>query len=369
MQPIDYIEHENLVGFYPVSERSALPFDMFASSFLMITLYNEYLVHKKDKHERYRASQSINYTAGFLHKPMINFYSLALKKILADKYPQLKFKEHKFEYIATVDVNEAFAYRGKGFMPNFKGFARSLFLSNFKEAMGRYRVLTGRKKDPFDTFDDLIDTCKKYAIKTKFFFQVGNKTRLDKNTAHTYEPFRELIKKVSEKSDVGINLSYGSHASLNVMEEEIGRLEYITGLKIESNRFHYLRFTLPTTYIVLSAVGITEDYSFGYATRSGFRAATCSPFYLYNLAKDEQTNVKIYPFAFMDTTLAHYNKLSARESLEKILQIMKWVKQAEGPFIGVWHNTSFVETGVWQGWKNVFDSVAEQASILTEKSE
>ena len=71
----------------------------------------------------------------------------------------------------------------------------------------------------------------------------------------------------------------------------------------------------------------------------------------------------------MDTTLAHHNKLSARHSLEKILQVMTWVKEVEGPFIGLWHNSSFTETGVWRGWKNVFDTVAKEAAAITEPRE
>jgi hypothetical protein len=369
MQPIEYVEYENMVGLYPVSKESDLPFDLFASSFAMLSRYNEYLLHKKDKYDRYRASQSVNYAAGFLDKPMVNYYGLHLKKMLSAKFPQLKFKENKFEYIATFDVDMAYSYIGKGLKVNLGGFARSILLSNFREARDRYQVLFRNKKDPFDTFDELLDTCKRYAIKTKFFFQVGNRSKLDKNISHRFEPFRDIIRRVAEKSEIGIHLSFMSHISEDVMAEEIRRLEFITGLKITSNRFHYLRFTLPNSFISLGRLGIKEDYSFGYATRVGFRAATCTPFYFFNLVKNERSNIKIYPFAFMDTTLAHHNKLRARHSLEKILQVMSWVKEVEGPFIGLWHNSSFTEQGVWKGWKNVFETVAKEAAAITELRE
>jgi hypothetical protein len=153
------------------------------------------------------------------------------------------------------------------------------------------------------------------------------------------------------------------------MEEEIQRLEFITGLKITSNRFNYLRFTMPASFVSLGRIGITDDYSMGYATRSGFRAGTCSPFYFFNLLKNERTNLKLHPFAFMDTTLARYNKLGTKDSLEKILLMMKWVKEVEGPFVGIWHNNSFIDTGIWKGWENVFEAVAREASALTEKGE
>ena len=369
LQPIDFIKLEDMIGFYPVSKASAMPFDMFASTFVMISRYNEYLLHKKDKYDRYRASQSTNYIGGFLGKPMINYYALHLKKLLVAKFPALLFKKNKFEYTATVDVDMAYAYRGHGANANFKGFAKSMLMSDFADVKQRWRVLFRNKKDPYDTFDEILETCENYGVKTKFFFLVGNQSSLDQNVVHTYEPFKKLIKDVAKQSDIGIHLSFMSHISNEAMEEEIKRLEYISEEKITSNRFHFLRFTLPASYISLSKIGITEDYSFGYATRIGFRAATCTPFYFFNLFKNERTNIKIYPFAFMDTTLAQYNKIGSRESLAKILQIMKWVKEVEGPFIGAWHNSSFAETGIWKGWKEVFETVAKEAAALTEHSE
>ena len=149
------------------------------------------------------------------------------------------------------DVDMAYSYLGKSLKVNMGGFARSFILSNFREFRERFQVLFRNKKDPFDTFDELLGVCKKYAIKTKFFFQVGNRSKLDKNISHRYGPFREIIKKVASVSEVGIHLSYMSHISEAVMEEEIRRLQFITGKKIVANRFHYLRFTLPASYISL----------------------------------------------------------------------------------------------------------------------
>ncbi len=369
LQPIDFINYENLVGFYIVSKRSDLPFDMFASSFSMLSRYNEYLIHKKDKYDRYRAGQSTNFMAGFLNKPMVNYYALKLKKLLAARFPELKFKQNKFEYIATFDVDMAYAYRGRGWKTNLRGFGRSLLVSNFREVINRYRVIFGNKKDPYDTFEYILATCKRYAVKTKFFFLVGNKSGLDKNISHTHEGFRHLIQEVASRSEIGIYLSFMSHISNDVMEEEIQRLEFITGVKIDSNRFNYLRFTMPASFISLNRIGITQDYSMGYATRSGFRAGTCSPFCFFNLLKNERTNLKLHPFAFMDTTLARYNKLGSRESLEKILLMMRWVKEVEGPFIGIWHNNSFIDSGIWRGWGTVFETVAREAAALTDKGE
>ena len=366
-QPITFCEHGKLVGFYLVSEKSSIPFDFFASAFFMLSCYNEYLPSKKDKYERYRSSQSMNYKAGFLEKPMVNNYAIYLRKILFEKFPSLVFKQNKFDYVATFDVDMAYSYLGKGFNTNLGGIVRSFLMSDFKDIRNRLLVLSGKKRDPFDTFDYLLKVCSENQIKTIFFFLLGDKSRFDKNIPFDNEKFRQLIKHISQSSEVGIHLSYKSHVSKDVMKMEMERLEEIIGEKIFRNRYHYLRFQISHSYLRLMKVGITEDYSLGYAPRAGFRAGTCSPFYYFNLKTNERTDFRIYPFAFMDTTFTRYNRINAEESLQKILQLMKYVKQAEGTLVGLWHNSSFTEEREWKGWKKVFETVAREAALLKKE--
>src|SRR4051812_694419 len=50
-QPINFCEHEKLRGFYPIThERSSIPFDVFSSTFFLVTRYEEYFPFHKDKY-------------------------------------------------------------------------------------------------------------------------------------------------------------------------------------------------------------------------------------------------------------------------------------------------------------------------------
>lgn len=53
------------IGFFPTSEKSALPFDIFAASFYLLSRYEEYLPHVKDPLGRFPASESLAYREGF----------------------------------------------------------------------------------------------------------------------------------------------------------------------------------------------------------------------------------------------------------------------------------------------------------------
>lgn len=365
-QPIAVAEYKNLKGFFTVSEKSALPFDLFATAFYLVTRYTEYLPAKQDKYNRFRASQSMNYKAGFLEKPMVNMYAVFLKEKLRSLYPTLQFKERKFTYIPTFDVDMAFSYKGKGFQRNMGGAIRDMVMNDFKALAERFLVLTRGKKDPFDTFDYILDVCKKHHQNPLFFFLMADQSRFDKSIPHTYEPFQEIIRKVSEKATAGIHLSYQSHKHNKIEKQEIMRLEDITNTSVKMNRYHYLRFHVPRSFLRLIEYGITDDYSMGYAPHPGFRAGICTPYFLFNLIHNKQENIRMHPIAFMDTTFIQYKKLNYREGLERIRKIIQSVREVNGTCYALWHNDTFTERHQYRGWRRVFETVAEEAAQMMQ---
>lgn len=362
-QPIDFCEYKDIKGFFPVfHEQSALPFDLLASAFFMVTRYEEYLPGKKDKYDRYRGRQSMNCKAGFLEKPMADLYALELKKLLLQKFPELTFKQRTFSYTATFDIDMAYSYLHKGFQKNLGGFMRSFILSEYQEVRERFAVLMRGQRDPFDTYDYIFDICEKHNIPTRFFFLLGDESRFDKNIDHTNEAFRALIKNICQKTETGIHLSYKSHISNKQMALEIKRLTEITGTPPVSNRFHYLRFQIPFTYKRLIELGIQQDYSMGYAGRVGFRAGTCTPHFFFNVKDNVPTNLKVVPFAFMDTTFTHYYRTENEHALNKIRELIASVKAVDGQLLGLWHNSSFTEKQPWRGWRKIFETIAQEAT-------
>ena len=92
----------------------------------------------------------------------------------------------------------------------------------------------------------------------------------------------------------------------------------------------------------------------GYAKVAGFRASSCTPFYFYDLDFEIQTPLKIYPFAFMDVTLREFMDLTNKESLAKIVQLKKQVKNVNGTFITLFHNETLSENAYWKGWSTIY---------------
>lgn len=356
IQPVWY---EGEKYFFESSKDSDLPFDPFAASFYLVTRYEEYLEVKRGKYKRFPADNSILSKYGLLKKPVVNIWANLLAAKLQEKYPQLKFPSPKFEFRSTIDIDNAWAVANKGIFRTGGALLKALFKSDAYGFKRRFRILIGRKKDPYDTYSYLDSVFSGNEDFATFFFLLGDYARYDKNVHHTNRYLRKLIRRTAKKYTVGIHPSYSSSkkkGKTKVLQEKI-RLEEITGNPVKISRQHFLRLRFPRAYRRLLKAGIEEDFSMGYSSQTGFRAGICTPFYWYDLKKETTTNLLVYPFQVMDVTLRDYMRLTPQEAINEILQLMEQVKNAGGIFIGVWHNETVNDSGRWQGYRAVFEEM------------
>ena len=132
-------------------------------------------------------------------------------------------------------------------------------------------------------------------------------------------------------------------------------MEALTDRKIVHSRQHFLRFTLPQTFRRLATLGIEKEFSMGYGTVNGFRASTCSSFYWYDLEREEQTTLRLFPFCFMDANAFFEQKLNPQQAYHELVQYYDIVKKLDGLFISVWHNTILGQNPQFEGWPAMFE--------------
>ena len=81
-QQINVFEWQGVPVFFGTHPKYEIPFDPFAASFYLVSRYEEYLPHIKDKHLRFSPTQSLAYQRGFLDKPLVNIWALKIQKLL-----------------------------------------------------------------------------------------------------------------------------------------------------------------------------------------------------------------------------------------------------------------------------------------------
>ncbi len=355
---------EGIDCFFHSRQAATIPFDVFGATFYLLSRYEEYLPHVKDKFERFPAEESLAFKQGFLNKPLIDKWAYKFKELLQEKYPNYQFKSRAFNAISTIDIDIAYSFKLKGIVRTIGGYFNDLFKFRLFDVWLRSLVLLGFREDPFDTFEEILDFQKEYQLKTIFFFSVGDYTTYDKNISPRNTKYQSLIKSIADYADVGLHPSYFTMRNEIMLKKEKLRLEQIMNRPVEKSRQHYLRLDMPETYQNLVNLEVKEDYSMGYAAHYGFRASTCTPFYFYDLDYEIQTPLKVYPFAVMDGTLRDYQNLSHKRAFEVIIKLAQEVKKVDGTLITIFHNESLSNRGRWRRWKKLYRDIFKQISQL-----
>lgn len=347
--------------FFNAGVKSAIPFDIFAASFYLISRYEEYLPHVRDEHECFPVEESLAHQHDFLKKPLVDIWAYKFFDALKERFPNQETETRSYQFISSFDVNQAFIYRSRGVIRTLTGFIVDFFTLRLSAFFERIWVLLKIKKDPYDTYDEIVRINKKYSIRTFVFFLISNATTYDNNISITKNRFFLLIKSMSDYVKVGLNASYGTMKDEVLLKKELQKLASIINTPVSKSRQHMLRNYLPQTYQNLIDMEVEEDHSMGYPNAIGFRASTCSPYYFYDLDFEIQTPLKIVPFAVSDTVLNEVLQLSPKKALQQVTQICRQVRSVNGTFSVLFHNEVLSDYEQWKGWSTFYEKVVEVA--------
>ncbi|AEH00283.1 polysaccharide deacetylase family protein [Lacinutrix sp. 5H-3-7-4] len=352
---INVTDWEDTKCFFANGEQSALPFDIFAATFYLLSRYEEYLPHVKDDFGRFTAAESIAYKNKFLKQPVVDIWAYKFKRLLVSHYPDFNFNERKYSVKPIIDVPSAYLFKYKGLMRTVGGTFKDLFSLKLKQLYVRYSVIFGLKKDPYDTFKYIINRQKNRKFKFIFFFLVGDLSTYDKNINFQKQPFISLIKRVSDYCDIGLKTSYFALENNKILKTEKHRMESIINTSLLASRHSFSKLNLPESYRNLVELEILEDYTMGYINEIGFRAGTCTPFFFYDLDYEIQTPLKINSYHVLDHALLKHQSLLDKKMM--LQQITAEVKKVNGTFVPVFHNYTFSKISTWKHYKELFNTI------------
>jgi hypothetical protein len=350
------------VLFESVSPRADLGFDPFAAAFYMVSRYEEYHRSKKDKFGRFIVSESIAWQGKFLEIPVVHHWADILAGLLLSRFPSLQIRRRAYTFLPTIDIDHAFAYRARSLVRTAGSIGRSVMKGHFGDLGLRLRVMSGSAKDPYDNYDFMQSLHDRFGLKPLIFVLFADYGGNDNQVSLRNREFLELIRRLDRDQTIGIHPSLSSGRHPGKLEAEIRGLSGVLGRNITISRQHFLKISFPRTYQSLLRQGITDDYSMGYASHTGFRAGVAIPFRFFDLTRNETTSLTIHPVAMMDVTLKEYNRLNARQSAENIREVIRKVREAGGTFVSLWHNESLSDTGHWQGWREVYTELLREAT-------
>lgn len=344
-------------------------FDLLSSSFFMVSRYEEYLPYKEDAHRRFPSEESCLKQLDLLKRPLVNEWALALFDELKKQFPDIQAQVRDFEYLSTIDIDQAWKFKNKGLIRNVGGFVRDILKGEWSEVAERLRVFSGIQTDPFYNYDWQDNLHARFKTQVQYFVQIGANGQFDKNISLKCAPFRKLIKRLDQQHSAGIHPSYQSNENPDIVRAEHQALSNLLGYQVKVSRQHYLMHKMPETYQNLLKIGITSDHTLGYSTDTGFRAGIAAPFCFFDLSTNQKTSLLLIPFCYMDITPLHYDLLTVEEAKQDIRNMMDRVHRVGGLFVSLWHNESLSESGRWKGWRTLYEEMISYAdSIRNGKS-
>lgn len=359
--PVAYHRWKHTAVIFYNQPGAPIPFDLFGAVFFMLSRYEEYLPGPTDKHGRFPSSRSVAAAYAFLKEPVADLWVWQLGQLL-QRHFGLSPKARKFTFLPTFDIDTAYNYLDKPLWKHLLGSIKDLMKGKVQQTLLRYRVCSDQAEDPYDNFEWLEKEHHRYGFRPVYFWLLSDRrSPLDPNNNIGSERMQRLLQRYHTTVTYGIHPSYSSHNDPAVLDQEIQALEpYNTPVK--KSRQHYIKFTLPETYRLLIAKGITEDYSMGYADSNGFRAGTSNPFRWFDLRAGQTTDLRIHPFVFMEATSIFYDKQSPDRAFEELERIYWAIRKTNSLMITVFHNYTLGTAGAYKGWRAYYTQLLDLAT-------
>ena len=332
------------------SDQGDLPYDLFAGAFFLLTAYEECSGVGLDEHGRPLSKELHSVRHGYVHRPVVDEWALQLAAHWKLKDPNLPDLIRKYKHVVTVDLDNGFMYQGREWWRTLGSAARDMLHGRWANVTERFRVLIGTQKDPYDIYQELRTELLEVSDRTVFFVLTAPRNEWDHAVPVTDRNYAERLRVLGEWAEVGLHPSYQNKANTDLLLREKNMLRTILGKAVTLSRYHFLRITIPDSFAQLVRGGFVEDHTMGLHDTLGFRVGTCTPYSWFDLNEQKELPITIHPFCVMDNTLRNKLELEPDEAVREATELIKRVRDVQGTFTGLWHESFLSDHGVHRGW-------------------
>jgi peptidoglycan/xylan/chitin deacetylase (PgdA/CDA1 family) len=232
----------------------------------------------------------------------------------------------------------------------------------FRESWRRIvsNVQKTNSENPYWNFKAISELERRYNAKSSFYFKATSTDPM--GWVYAINDLSDEIKYLDEiKFEVGLHGGYYSYNSPEELKKEKKNLEKILGRKVIGIRNHFLRFSIPSTWRILSGLGFKYDTTFGYSDMPGFRNGMCHPFRPYDLELMKEIEIVELPLVIMDSTLF---KMPINIAWKTICDLIEVTEKNKGVITILWHNNTFDK--IFNGsWATLYEKILR---FLKEKN-
>jgi len=354
--PFSSVERENVGPLFTLSGADTIecPVDLPLSTLLSLSRFEETLPGPHDSHGRFSAFSSVAWREGFLHRPIVDEYGLALAQALFLLLPGWRPPQRQLRVKLGHDVDEI-------------GLPFSL-RSSFGHALRRNRpgatirdlfsLLTGIDASYQMLLRKIVQLSLDCGLDSAVYWKAHHRGPYDSGYDPSHRRITSLIRFFRAQGvEMGIHPSYESFDSPVQLRSEVVALRSLLDEERLGGRQDYLRWS-PQSWIHWDSLGLAYDASVGFADHIGFRAGTSYPYRPWLLSQSREAQLLEIPLLAMDSTLQGYMKLKPEQALAKLRECIARCRSVGGVFTLVWHNTRLMEARFAGIYRKLLDDLA-----------
>ena len=301
--------------------------DLIYNTFFFISRAEEVINKQRDEHGRFAAAYSVLGERNRLMVPTLDEYARLVMKAVGQPLPPSGFSH----IYLTHDIDTIAHYR------HLRGALGGLWRGEWRQVLRSWRDI---ENDPAYTFPWLVEQDSRVPLAEKIYFVKHSFGKgYDYPQYNHHSPDAHRLRKFLEWNKVTIGW-HSSYYGVGSIEQRSKRRD-----ELSVHRSHYLNCSIENMR-KLVALGITDDYTMGFADQAGFRLQTSRAVLWIDPERMQLTELVLHPLIIMDVTLSskNYMALDQVEATYVCQQLIDKVRMHNGDLCLLWHNTSINQT-------------------------
>lgn len=330
-----------------------LGLDIFASSFFMLSRWEEYVSDKKDIHNRFPGKDSLAYKEGFIDKPIVNQYLEILWKTLTNLGINYERKKRNFIFNLTSDIDNFFDPIFYSYGRFFRTLVSNIITQrDMNRFWGTLKSFFTRKDELHNGIYRIINLANKASMKVKFYVIPLRTHHLDSLLDIDNERVGKILQDIYGMGhEIGVHPGYSTYNNKNLFMESLHKLKVVlerNGIKgdIRGGRQHYLRWDVSITPLLWDEASLSYDSTLGFPDIAGFRCGICYEFPIFSILDRKVLSVYEVPLINMDGTIIAYEKMGfTQKALERFIYFKNVCRKYSGTYTLLWHNLYATSSG------------------------
>lgn len=310
--------------------------DLLASMALVLSRYEELDPPQRDGHGRFEAAASMAARGGYLERPIIDEYGLALRAVMQRIMPGWQPRTRGLRVKVSHDIDEI------GIPFSLRNTAVQLIVRQ-SIVVGMRDLMSGFADVEPGSLRQVMEVCllaEERGLRSTLYWKTSDAGPYDSGYSLGDPRIEKIIAWARNRNiEMGVHPGYETYLSLPNLRKEVDRCK--TAVKGEriGGRQHYLRWR-PETWAHWEQCGLAYDSTVGYADRVGFRAGTCVPYFPWLWKEGRRADLLEIPLVVMDRTMVSekYMAMSPDASVATLRMLMRRCEAVGGVLTLLWHN-------------------------------